>query len=114
MINTAIQVVTESIQAVLLALRGLGPTTNDVRAVIDAVSVAGVPPAWLSASMGSDSGANRQNLAQWLTLLQQQEAQLSSWALRGQPVVFWLPGFVNPKVPVAQREGGWCRRCLSC
>lgn len=92
LLNVVLRTVTASLTAVDAALKGVGPMTEQCAQVITSLAQARVPRAW---TLGE---VILQNLGQWMTMVQQQEAQLRRWATVNQPSVFWLPGFFNPKV----------------
>ena len=94
--NAVISVACLACQQVKDAINGLVALTPALSSVIDALSRAAVPPAW--ASVAGTADVPELSISQWLLLLTQQCEQLRNWIDRGQPSVFWLPGFVYPKV----------------
>lgn len=89
----------------MASMRGQAALTAPIRDVIDSLTRAAVPLVWAVVSRTVDVPG--QSLGQWMDLLRLQESQLRQWFETTAPPVFWLPGFINPKVRVYSVQCHW-------
>jgi dynein heavy chain len=72
------------------ALTGAQPLNEHLRIVHVDLQADRVPELWHHGS------ANLTSLPLWMDLMVKSAQQLREWLLKGQPKVFWMPGFFNP------------------
>jgi len=67
--------------------------SSELEEVANALNVGKVPQAWMQISFRSIKP-----LASYIVELRERHDMLRAWITQGQPLVFWISGFIFPQV----------------
>ena len=88
--NILLEQVYQSLINLEKGIHGIVLISEELEIIYDNLYLGKVPVSWAQCYYSLKS------LASWMTDLEHRVEQLSSWAFKGQPNVFWISGFSFP------------------
>jgi len=95
-LNITIRRVRETLEHVILAIRGVATMTPELNDAVFAIYNGKPPRHWYVDASGQEIAWSVPSLASWMRGLRDRNTQLNDWLFKRRPGSFWLTGFFNP------------------